>query len=45
MKDVTTLEEIEKYKTMQMTQKVYRQNGLGRPTKKDRRDISDFWDE
>jgi len=45
MKDVTSAEEIEKYKTMQMAQKVYRQNGLGRPTKKDRRDINDFWND
>ena len=45
IKDVTTLEEIEKYKTIQMAQKVYRQNGQGRPTKKDRRDINEFWNE
>tara|TARA_B100000809_G_C15051530_1_gene499090 strand:- start:566 stop:937 length:372 start_codon:yes stop_codon:yes gene_type:complete len=45
MKEVTTLEEIEKYKTIQMAQKVYRQNGMGRPTKKDRRDIDEFWEE
>jgi len=44
MKDVTPVEQIEKYKTIQMAQKVYRQNGLGRPTKKDRRDIDKFWD-
>ena len=45
IKEVTTIEELEKYKTIQMAQKVYRQNGLGRPTKKDRRDINDFWED
>ena len=45
IKEVTTVEELEKFKTIQMAQKVYRQNGLGRPTKKDRRDIQDFWED
>ena len=45
MKEVTSLEEIEKYKTIQLAQKVYRQNGVGRPTKKDRRDIDEFWND
>jgi ribosome-associated heat shock protein Hsp15 len=45
IKEVTTVEELEKFKTIQMAQKVYRQNGLGRPTKKDRRDINDFWED
>ena len=45
MKEVTSLEEIEKYKTIQLAQKVYRQNRLGRPTKKDRRDIDEFWND
>jgi ribosome-associated heat shock protein Hsp15 len=40
--DITPVEEIEKYKTIQLAQKTYRQNGLGRPTKKQRRDIDDF---
>lgn len=45
MKEVTSVEEIEKYKTIQLAQKVYRQNGMGRPTKKDRRDIDEFWND
>lgn len=45
MKEVTSPEELEKFKTIQLAQKVYRQNGMGRPTKKDRRDIDEFWNE
>ena len=40
--DTTPPEEIEKYKTYQMAQQQYRQNGLGKPTKKDRRSIKSF---
>lgn len=40
--DTTPLEEIEKYKTYQLSQQVYRQNGSGKPSKKDRREIDDF---
>ncbi|HIP37522.1 MAG TPA: RNA-binding S4 domain-containing protein [Crocinitomix sp.] len=40
--DITPIEEVEKYKTILLTQKTYRQNGLGRPTKKQRRDIDRF---
>ncbi|MGV6860831.1 MAG: RNA-binding S4 domain-containing protein [Putridiphycobacter sp.] len=40
--DITPVEELEKYKTLQLAQKAYRQNGLGRPTKKQRRDIDQF---
>ncbi len=42
IKDITPVEEIEKYKTIQLAQKSYRQHGLGRPTKKQRRDIDRF---
>ncbi|MEN9997607.1 MAG: hypothetical protein RI922_597 [Bacteroidota bacterium] len=45
--DTTPLEEIEKFKTYQLSQQVYRQNGSGKPSKKDRREIDDFledWD-
>jgi ribosome-associated heat shock protein Hsp15 len=44
IKEITEVEELEKYKIIQMAQKTYRQHGLGRPTKKDRRDIDNFLD-
>lgn len=40
--DITDPIEIEKYKSYQLAQSSYRQIGTGRPSKKDRRDISDF---
>ncbi len=40
--DITSAEAVEKYKLIQMTQRQYRQQGLGRPTKKKRRDIDNF---
>jgi ribosome-associated heat shock protein Hsp15 len=42
LKDLTPIEEQEKYKAYQLAQSEYRQNGLGKPTKKDRRNISKF---
>lgn len=40
--DLTPHEEREKYKTYQTAQQIYRTNGSGKPTKKDRREIGDF---
>lgn len=40
--DITSPEEIEKFKTYQMSQKAYRFDGSGKPNKKDRRDLDDF---
>lgn len=40
--DITDPIEVEKYKTYQASQSVYRELGSGKPSKKDRRDISDF---
>lgn len=42
LKDLTPVEELEKYKAYQLSQSEYRQNGMGKPTKKDRRNISKF---
>lgn len=39
--DLTSEEEIEKYKAYQAAQRVYRQTD-GKPTKKDRRELDDF---
>lgn len=40
----TTAEELEKYKLIQLAHKQTDRNKLGRPTKKDRRDLDDFLD-
>jgi len=44
IEDITPIEEVEKYKTYQEAQRVYREMGTGRPSKKDRRSIGDFLD-
>jgi ribosome-associated heat shock protein Hsp15 len=41
IKDITPIEEIEKYKSCQAAQRVYRETD-GKPTKKDRRDLDEF---
>jgi ribosome-associated heat shock protein Hsp15 len=40
--DITPEEEVEKLKVFQLSQKVYRNHGTGKPNKKDRRDLDDF---
>ena len=40
--DVTPDEEREKLKLYQLSQSAYRDNGSGKPTKKDRRNLDDF---
>lgn len=42
--ETTTPEELEKYKLYQATQAAYRKHGTGKPTKKDRRNLEDFFD-
>lgn len=44
IKDITPLTELEKYKLYSISQATYRQNGSGKPTKKDRRDLNEFFD-
>jgi ribosome-associated heat shock protein Hsp15 len=40
--DITSAEEIEKFRTYQIAQQSYRENGSGKPSKKERRDLGDF---
>lgn len=42
LRDITPIEEVEKYKAYQMAQREYRQMGFGKPSKKDRRNIRKF---
>lgn len=42
LRDITPVEEIEKYKAYQLAQRQYREQGYGKPTKKDRRNINKF---
>ena len=42
IKNITPPEEIEKFEQYVLSQKSYRINGEGKPSKKDRRDLDDF---
>jgi ribosome-associated heat shock protein Hsp15 len=44
LKDITRPEEIEKFKEYQLSQSAYREYGTGKPSKKDRRDLEDFFE-
>lgn len=44
-KDLTPKEEFEKTELLQYAKDYYRKKGTGRPTKKDRRDIEDYYDD
>jgi ribosome-associated heat shock protein Hsp15 len=41
-KDITPKEEFEKNELLKYSKDYYRKKGIGRPTKKDRRDIEDY---
>jgi len=42
LRDITPIEEVEKYKAYQLAQSQYREMGYGKPTKKDRRKINKY---
>lgn len=44
-KDITPKEEFEKTELLKYAKDYYRKKGTGRPTKKDRRDIDDYYDD
>lgn len=43
MKDLTPEDELKKNKLLKYSKDFYRKKGAGRPTKKDRRDIDDYY--
>jgi len=43
--DVTSAEEVERYRLYQANQSSYKQNGMGKPSTKDRRDLRKFFGE
>lgn len=43
-KDLTPKEEFDKTEMLKYSKDYYRKKGAGRPTKKDRRDIDDYYD-